>query len=158
MGACCNAPMAAINDYYYEDLTPESFRQILADFRAGKHPEPGSYMGPHGVPSPWAARLTLQRPGALRRLQGEEDRENAQRPRARAGARSMTSVWKQPRGQPRALALMFAVAFLANGGIALYVNLTRAQACERPVRGRPRLRADRPRGGVQQLLKLREGR
>lgn len=45
LGACCNAPMAAINDYYYEDLTPESFRQIIADFRAGKKPEPGSYSG-----------------------------------------------------------------------------------------------------------------
>ena len=45
MGACCNAPMAAINDYYYEDLTPESFRQIIADFRAGKKPAPGSYAG-----------------------------------------------------------------------------------------------------------------
>ena len=45
MGACCNAPMAAINDYYYEDLTPETFRQIIADFRAGKRPEPGSYVG-----------------------------------------------------------------------------------------------------------------
>jgi NADH-quinone oxidoreductase subunit E len=45
LGACCNAPMAAINDYYYEDLTPESFRQIIADFRAGKAPAPGSYAG-----------------------------------------------------------------------------------------------------------------
>jgi NADH-quinone oxidoreductase subunit E len=45
LGACCNAPMAAINDYYFEDLTPESFRQILADFRAGKTPKPGSYIG-----------------------------------------------------------------------------------------------------------------
>jgi NADH-quinone oxidoreductase subunit E len=45
LGACCNAPMAAINDYYYEDLTPESFRQIIADFRAGKKPAPGSYAG-----------------------------------------------------------------------------------------------------------------
>ena len=45
LGACCNAPMAAINDYYYEDLTPESFRQIIADFRAGKSPKPGSYTG-----------------------------------------------------------------------------------------------------------------
>ncbi len=45
LGACCNAPMAAINDYYYEDLTPESFRQIIADFRAGKSPAPGSYAG-----------------------------------------------------------------------------------------------------------------
>ena len=45
LGACCNAPMAAINDYYSEDLTPESFRQIIADFRAGKKPAPGSYAG-----------------------------------------------------------------------------------------------------------------
>ena len=45
MGACANAPMAAINDYYYEDLTPESLGQILDDFAAGKAPKPGSYVG-----------------------------------------------------------------------------------------------------------------
>ncbi|KSB91571.1 NADH-quinone oxidoreductase [Caulobacter vibrioides] len=45
LGACCNAPMAAINDYYYEDLTPESLAQILDDFAAGKAPQPGSYEG-----------------------------------------------------------------------------------------------------------------
>ncbi len=45
LGACCNAPMAAINDYYYEDLTPESLGQILDDFAAGKAPKPGSYVG-----------------------------------------------------------------------------------------------------------------
>ena len=53
LGACCNAPMAQINDYYYEDLTPESLAQIIDDFRAGKSPQPGSYIGrkssePHG--------------------------------------------------------------------------------------------------------------
>jgi NADH-quinone oxidoreductase subunit E len=45
LGACCNAPMAAINDYYYEDLTPETLTQILDDFAAGKAPKPGSYAG-----------------------------------------------------------------------------------------------------------------
>ena len=45
LGACCNAPMAAINDYYYEDLTPESLGQILDDFAAGESPQPGSYEG-----------------------------------------------------------------------------------------------------------------
>jgi NADH-quinone oxidoreductase subunit E len=45
LGACCNAPMASINDYYYEDLTPESLGQILDDFAAGKAPQPGSYVG-----------------------------------------------------------------------------------------------------------------
>jgi len=42
LGACSNAPMAAINDYYYEDLTPESFEKLLDDFTAGKKPKPGS--------------------------------------------------------------------------------------------------------------------
>lgn len=45
LGACVNAPMAAINDYYYEDLTPETLSQIIDDFRAGKAPAPGSYAG-----------------------------------------------------------------------------------------------------------------
>jgi NADH-quinone oxidoreductase subunit E len=45
MGACANAPMVAINDDYYEDLTPEILRQLIADLRAGKTPKPGSYAG-----------------------------------------------------------------------------------------------------------------
>ena len=48
MGACANAPMAAINDYYYEDLTPESFEKLLDDFAAGKKPKPGSAIGRQG--------------------------------------------------------------------------------------------------------------
>jgi len=48
MGACSNAPMAAINDYYYEDLTAESFEAIIDDFAAGKTPEPGSYIKRQG--------------------------------------------------------------------------------------------------------------
>jgi NADH-quinone oxidoreductase subunit E len=42
MGACSNAPMAAINDLYYEDLSPESFEKLLDDFAAGRKPKPGS--------------------------------------------------------------------------------------------------------------------
>lgn len=45
MGACANAPMAAIHDYYYEDLTPESFEKLIDDFAAGKKPKPGSAIG-----------------------------------------------------------------------------------------------------------------
>jgi NADH-quinone oxidoreductase subunit E len=48
LGACSNAPMAAINDYYYEDLTPETFEQILDAFIAGKPPAPGSAIGRQG--------------------------------------------------------------------------------------------------------------
>ena len=41
LGACVNAPMAMINDYYFEDLTPQNLKQILDDFAAGKTPKPG---------------------------------------------------------------------------------------------------------------------
>jgi NADH-quinone oxidoreductase subunit E len=61
MGACANAPMAAINDYYYEDLTPETLGQIIDDFRAGKSPKPGSYAGRH-TSEPMGGALTLTDP------------------------------------------------------------------------------------------------
>ena len=44
LGACVNAPMAQINDYYFEDLTAESMARIIDDFAAGKAPEPGNYV------------------------------------------------------------------------------------------------------------------
>lgn len=40
-GACVNAPVVAINDDYYEDLTAESMTQILDDLAAGKDVKPG---------------------------------------------------------------------------------------------------------------------
>jgi NADH-quinone oxidoreductase subunit E len=47
MGACANAPMVAINDRYYEDLSPEALKRILDAFRAGETPAPGSAIGRH---------------------------------------------------------------------------------------------------------------
>jgi NADH-quinone oxidoreductase subunit E len=41
LGACVNAPMVQINADYYEDLTPDSLKQILDDLSAGKTPKPG---------------------------------------------------------------------------------------------------------------------
>jgi NADH-quinone oxidoreductase subunit E len=61
LGACVNAPMAQINDYYYEDLTPETLGQIIDDFKAGKSPEPGSYAGRH-TSEPAGGALTLTDP------------------------------------------------------------------------------------------------
>jgi NADH-quinone oxidoreductase subunit E len=59
LGACVNAPMAQINDYYYEDLTPETMAQIIDDFAAGKAPKPGSYAGRHSSePAGGAQTLT----------------------------------------------------------------------------------------------------
>ncbi len=61
LGACANAPMAAINDYYYEDLTPESFEALLDDFAAGKAPAPGSAAKRQGS-APEGGPLTLSDP------------------------------------------------------------------------------------------------
>ena len=45
LGACANAPMAQINDYYFEDLTPDSLKAIIEAFRKGEQPAPGSAIG-----------------------------------------------------------------------------------------------------------------
>jgi len=45
LGACVNAPMAQINKYYYEDLTPKNFESILKRLRKGEHVEPGPQNG-----------------------------------------------------------------------------------------------------------------
>jgi NADH:ubiquinone oxidoreductase subunit E len=44
-GACVNAPMMAVGDEYYEDLTPESTVKLLDEFAAGRKPAPGSQTG-----------------------------------------------------------------------------------------------------------------
>ncbi len=61
LGACANAPMAQINDYYFEDLTADSMAQIIDDFAAGKTPKPGSYAGRHSS-EPEGGPLTLTDP------------------------------------------------------------------------------------------------
>ncbi len=48
LGACSNAPMAAINDRYYEDLTVEGFEKLLDAFAASQTPPPGSQIGRQG--------------------------------------------------------------------------------------------------------------
>lgn len=45
LGACCNAPMAQINDDYYEDLTASSFEKLLDDLKAGRPVKTGSQTG-----------------------------------------------------------------------------------------------------------------
>lgn len=61
LGACCNAPMAQINVDYYEDLTPENFRQLLDDLRHGRPTKPGPQNGRVGSePEGGAQTLTDQ--------------------------------------------------------------------------------------------------
>jgi NADH-quinone oxidoreductase subunit E len=57
-GACVNAPMAMINDYYYEDLTPETLNRIIDDFVAGETPKPGPYVK-RQLSAPEGGPLTL---------------------------------------------------------------------------------------------------
>lgn len=56
LGACVNAPVIQINDYYYEDLSIESLEKIIDDFAQGKEPAPGPYVkrqtsAPEGPPT-----------------------------------------------------------------------------------------------------------
>lgn len=45
LGACVNAPIVAIHDYYHEDLTAESLGLIMDDLALGKDITPGSATG-----------------------------------------------------------------------------------------------------------------
>ncbi|MBA3813990.1 MAG: NADH-quinone oxidoreductase subunit NuoE [Alphaproteobacteria bacterium] len=48
IGACVNAPAVQINDDYFEDLTKETFLNLLEDLKGGKDIKPGSAVGRQG--------------------------------------------------------------------------------------------------------------
>ena len=45
MGACVNAPVVAIHDYYHEDLTPDALEALMDKLARGEKIEPGSAIG-----------------------------------------------------------------------------------------------------------------
>ncbi len=45
VGACVNAPVVAIHDYYHEDLTPEALEALIDQLSRGEAIEPGSAAG-----------------------------------------------------------------------------------------------------------------
>lgn len=45
LGACVNAPVVAIHDYYHEDLTPEALGGLMDKLAAGQEITPGSAIG-----------------------------------------------------------------------------------------------------------------
>ncbi len=45
LGACVNAPMVQINDDFYEDLTPETMKELLGILGEGMKPRIGSQSG-----------------------------------------------------------------------------------------------------------------
>jgi len=50
--------MVQIGDDYYEDLTPETFNNILDQFAAGKTPKPGPQIDRH-LSEPFGGATTL---------------------------------------------------------------------------------------------------
>ncbi|KAF9436087.1 hypothetical protein BGZ76_004871 [Entomortierella beljakovae] len=46
-GACVNAPVLAVNDDYYEDLTPETTVKVIESLKAGKPLKAGPQSGRH---------------------------------------------------------------------------------------------------------------
>ena len=56
LGACVNAPVVAIDDYYHEDLTAEDLEALMDKLARGEAPPPGSARGrlasaPEGGPA-----------------------------------------------------------------------------------------------------------
>ena len=45
VGACVNAPVVAIDDYYHEDLTPAALEALMDKLKRGEKIEPGSATG-----------------------------------------------------------------------------------------------------------------
>ena len=45
LGACVNAPVVAIHDYYHEDLTPEALEALMDRLARGESVAPGSAIG-----------------------------------------------------------------------------------------------------------------
>lgn len=60
-GACVNAPVLAVNDDYYEDLTSETTIKVLQSLKAGKPIKAG----------PQSGRLTCEPKGGLTSLTSE---------------------------------------------------------------------------------------
>ena len=64
MGACANAPMAQIGNDYYEDLSAEKLRELIARFSKGEVPLPGSQIGRYAAePASGLTSLKDHEPG-----------------------------------------------------------------------------------------------
>lgn len=61
-GACVNAPMIQVFSDTYEDLTPQTFTQLLDDFTAGRPVIPGVQSGKRKVSEPEGGQTTLTEP------------------------------------------------------------------------------------------------
>lgn len=61
VGACVNAPVVAIDDYYHEDLTPDALEALMDKLARGETIEPGSAIG-RATSAPEGGAKTLTDP------------------------------------------------------------------------------------------------
>ncbi|KXJ91037.1 thioredoxin-like [2Fe-2S] ferredoxin-domain-containing protein [Microdochium bolleyi] len=73
LGACVNAPMVQINDDYYEDLTPETTRQLITALRdsANATGSTGAAAKKVPAPGPLSGRQSCEHSGGQTNLTGE---------------------------------------------------------------------------------------
>ena len=58
-GACANAPMVKIGDWFYEDLTPATVKKLLRDIKGGVEVTPGPQTADRVNCEPAGGQLTL---------------------------------------------------------------------------------------------------
>ena len=100
LGACCNGPMAQINDAYYEDLTEENFLLLLDDLAAGRPVKKGSQTGRVSSESTPGKGTTLSDPtlydgsrvGAWKKRFEDEQRRLAEAAAAKAAEASVAGA------------------------------------------------------------------
>jgi NADH-quinone oxidoreductase subunit E len=85
LGACVNAPMVQINADYYEDLTKESFNQLLDALAAGKKPKPGPQIK-RQLSAPVGGPTTLLDDGTKSKSRGKDNEALTDSKAKKAGA------------------------------------------------------------------------
>ncbi|KAH9900148.1 thioredoxin-like [2Fe-2S] ferredoxin-domain-containing protein [Xylariomycetidae sp. FL2044] len=71
LGACVNAPMVQINDDYYEDLTPETTKQLLTALKESATATSASAAKKVPTPGPLSGRQTCENSAGLTNLKSE---------------------------------------------------------------------------------------
>jgi NADH-quinone oxidoreductase subunit E len=100
LGACVNAPMVQINADYYEDLTKESFNQLLDALAAGKRPKPGPQVK-RQFSAPIGGATTLLEDGAGTKTKPRGGKEGTTDNKARKpGAAANLQESPAPQGMP----------------------------------------------------------
>lgn len=86
LGACANAPMMWIDDFYYEDLTYDSTKAVIEALKRGEQPRPGSQTGRRASMAIGGKTTLFEDPegGSGRRRRREKDQEPTHKGRPEA--------------------------------------------------------------------------